>query len=106
MKLVLTCPDLHIAIAFREWLGGEKAIYEYCHQVAMDGAKRLAEVLGTRVIDESGDLTTTMVSHLDCLKYVSTCWKWLTQPPTTVQRSAAPTHEGREADHSRDLLGG
>ncbi|TBU55573.1 PLP-dependent transferase [Dichomitus squalens] len=48
------------AIAFREWLGGEKAIYDHCHKVAVDGAKKLAEVLGTRVIDESGELTATM----------------------------------------------
>nr|AUN37957.1 L-cysteine desulfhydrase 1 [Ganoderma lucidum] len=54
----ITVPE---AIAFREWLGGEKAIYEYCHKLAVDGAKRLAEVLGgTRVLDESGELTTTM----------------------------------------------
>ena len=51
-----------LALAFREWLGGEKAIYNYCHQLAMDGAKKLAEVMGTRVIDETGELTATMVS--------------------------------------------
>ena len=51
------------AIAFREWLGGEKVIYDYCHQLAVDGAKRLAEILGTRVLDEHGELTTTMVSE-------------------------------------------
>ena len=51
-----------IALAFREWLGGEKAIYDYCHQLAMDGAKKLAEVMGTQVIDETGELTATMVS--------------------------------------------
>lgn len=53
---------LRLAIAFRQWLGGEKAIYDYCHTLAVDGARRLAEVLGgTRVLDESGELTTTMV---------------------------------------------
>ena len=51
-----------IGIAFREWLGGEKAIHEYCHQLAMDGAKRLAEIMGTRVLDETGELTVHMVS--------------------------------------------
>ena len=55
-----------IALAFREWLGGEKAIYDYCHQLAMDGAKKLAEVMGTRVIDETGELTATMVSVRSC----------------------------------------
>ncbi|KAI0649148.1 PLP-dependent transferase [Trametes meyenii] len=48
------------ALAFREWLGGEKAINGYCHQLALDGSKRLAEVLGTRVLDESGELTLNM----------------------------------------------
>ena len=51
-----------IGIAFREWLGGEKAIHEYCHQLALDGAKRLAEIMGTRVLDETGGLTVHMVS--------------------------------------------
>ncbi|KAM5530994.1 hypothetical protein V8D89_015321 [Ganoderma adspersum] len=53
----ITVPE---AIAFREWLGGEKVIYDYCHQLAVSGAKRLAEILGTRVLDEHGELTTTM----------------------------------------------
>ncbi|RPD59986.1 PLP-dependent transferase [Lentinus tigrinus ALCF2SS1-7] len=53
----ITVPD---ALAFREWLGGEKAIYDYCHQLAMDGGKKLAEVVGTRVLDEDGELTATM----------------------------------------------
>ncbi|KAI0635825.1 PLP-dependent transferase [Trametes polyzona] len=53
----LTVPE---AIAFREWLGGEKAIYEYTHKLAIDGGKRLSEVLGTRVMDETGEQTATM----------------------------------------------
>ncbi|RPD74708.1 PLP-dependent transferase [Lentinus tigrinus ALCF2SS1-7] len=48
------------AIAFREWLGGEEAIYDYCHKLAMDGARRMAEVMGTKVLDESGELVATM----------------------------------------------
>ncbi|KAI0833344.1 PLP-dependent transferase [Trametes gibbosa] len=48
------------AIAFREWLGGETAIYEYCHKLALDGGKRLAEVMQTRVLDEDGELTVNM----------------------------------------------
>ncbi|KAI0635824.1 PLP-dependent transferase [Trametes polyzona] len=55
----LTVPD---AIAFREWIGGEKAIYEYGHKLAIEGGKRLAEILGTRVIDESGEQTVTMTN--------------------------------------------
>ncbi|KAI0749409.1 PLP-dependent transferase [Daedaleopsis nitida] len=59
MVPVCTIPD---ALAFREWLGGEKAIYDYCHKTAVEGAKKLAEVMGTRDIDVSGELTLTMPS--------------------------------------------
>ncbi|KAI0671630.1 PLP-dependent transferase [Trametes maxima] len=55
----ITIPD---ALAFREWLGGETAINTYCHQLALDGGKRLAEVLGTRVLDETGELTFNMTN--------------------------------------------
>ncbi|TFK94027.1 PLP-dependent transferase [Polyporus arcularius HHB13444] len=53
----ITVPD---AIAFREWLGGESAIYDYCHQLALNGGKKLAEVMATKVLDEDGELTVTM----------------------------------------------
>lgn len=53
--------------AFREWLGGEEAINGYCHKLALEGGKRLAEVMGTRVLDESGELTLNMVSCLALL---------------------------------------
>ena len=49
------------AIAFREWLGGEKAINDYCHKIAVEGAKKLVEVVGTRDIDISGEITLNMV---------------------------------------------
>ncbi|TFK94025.1 PLP-dependent transferase [Polyporus arcularius HHB13444] len=47
--------------AFRAWLGGEEVINSYCRKLAVDGAKRLAEVMGTRVLDESGELTLNML---------------------------------------------
>lgn len=50
-----------LAIAFREWIGGERAINTYCHQLALDGGARLAELLGTRVMDPNGELTVSMV---------------------------------------------
>ncbi|KAH9902928.1 PLP-dependent transferase [Cubamyces lactineus] len=55
----VTIPD---ALAFRHWLGGEKVINDYCHKLALEGGKRLAEVMGTQVMDETGELTLNMVS--------------------------------------------
>ncbi|ETW82979.1 hypothetical protein HETIRDRAFT_444532 [Heterobasidion irregulare TC 32-1] len=50
------------ALNFREWLGGERKINEYCHSLALEGGKRLAEVMGTRVLDETGELTLNMTN--------------------------------------------
>ncbi|KAI0926138.1 hypothetical protein AcW1_008381 [Taiwanofungus camphoratus] len=52
------------ALDFRNWLGGEAVINTYCHQLAMDGGKRLAEVMGTKVMDETGELTLNMTNVL------------------------------------------
>ncbi len=52
------------ALRFRSWLGGEEKINEYCHKLAIAGGKRLAEVLGTRVMDPDGSLTLNMVRCL------------------------------------------
>jgi selenocysteine lyase/cysteine desulfurase len=52
------------ALDFRESLGGEKRITEYCHNLAMEGGKRLAEILGTKVMDETGELTANMTNVL------------------------------------------
>ena len=49
------------AIAFREWLGGERAINDYCRSLALRGAERLAAVLGTSAMDPNGELTLCMV---------------------------------------------
>ncbi|RPD59984.1 PLP-dependent transferase [Lentinus tigrinus ALCF2SS1-7] len=46
--------------AFRQWLGGEEAINGYCSKLAVEGGKRLAEVMKTQVLDESGELTLNM----------------------------------------------
>ncbi|KAF4610713.1 hypothetical protein D9613_007297 [Agrocybe pediades] len=56
---MLTIPD---ALEFREWMGGERKINEYCHKLALEGGQLLAKVLGTRVMDPDGELTLNMVN--------------------------------------------
>ncbi|KAJ7735954.1 PLP-dependent transferase [Mycena metata] len=57
-------PPLSItaALEFREWLGGEDAINSYCHNMAVRGGAHLASLLGTRVMDETGEFTLNMVN--------------------------------------------
>ena len=51
------------ALKFREWLGGEDKINDYCHSLAITGGKKLAELLGTRLMDnENFELTRNMVN--------------------------------------------
>lgn len=51
------------ALEFRQWIGGEKKINEYCHNLAVSGGKRLAEMFGTQVMDEDGTFTANMVRN-------------------------------------------
>ncbi|KAF8987258.1 pyridoxal phosphate-dependent transferase [Cyathus striatus] len=53
----LTIPD---ALKFRAWLGSEVKINKYCHDLAMRGGKRVADVLGTSVMDVDGEFTLNM----------------------------------------------
>ncbi|KAF8204459.1 pyridoxal phosphate-dependent transferase [Mycena galopus ATCC 62051] len=57
-------PYLSVATAldFRQWLGGEEKINAYCRQTAIEGSKRLAQILGTTVLDPSGEMTLNMVN--------------------------------------------
>ncbi|RDB27630.1 Hercynylcysteine sulfoxide lyase [Hypsizygus marmoreus] len=57
-------PYLSVAAAleFRNWLGEEDKINAYCHDLALRGGKRLAEIFGTRVLDPDGELTLNMVN--------------------------------------------
>ncbi|KAF5390565.1 hypothetical protein D9757_002601 [Collybiopsis confluens] len=48
------------ALDFREWLGGEKVINEYCHRIAIEGGKRLAQILETEVLDQDQDFQFTL----------------------------------------------
>jgi hypothetical protein len=52
---------LPTVLRFREWIGGEEKINEYCHDLALKGGKRLAEILGTRLLDSTGEFTLNMV---------------------------------------------
>lgn len=70
VSLNTPCIALHVfnaeyatALDFRQWLGGEEKINEYCHDLAMRGGKRLAELLGTSLLDksENGEETLNMV---------------------------------------------
>ncbi|KAL7415115.1 PLP-dependent transferase [Mrakia frigida] len=51
------------AMDFRDWLGGEQAITIYCHDLALKGGARMAELLGTGIMDnKKGELTANMVN--------------------------------------------
>ncbi|KAG8715538.1 hypothetical protein FRC11_003289 [Ceratobasidium sp. 423] len=51
------------ALEFREAIGGEKKINDYCHSLAVNGGARLAEILKTRVMETEGkELTVNMVN--------------------------------------------
>ena len=50
-----------IAMDFREAVGGEQKIQDYCHQVARNGGKKMAEVLSTKLMDEEDQFTACMV---------------------------------------------
>lgn len=69
--------DLPLALDFRAWIGGEAKIFEYCHNLAIEGGKRMAEILGTRVMDPNGEFTLNMVnihhSHA-CTLPCDCCW--------------------------------
>ncbi|KAF8261625.1 PLP-dependent transferase [Lactarius quietus] len=50
------------ALDFREWLGGEQKINDYCHSLALSGGKLLSESLGTPLLDPTGEFTLNMVN--------------------------------------------
>jgi hypothetical protein len=55
-----------IALDFRKYLGGEKRITEYCHNLAVDGGRKAAEILGTEMVEtKDGELTANMVRSLE-----------------------------------------
>ncbi|KAJ1307787.1 hypothetical protein OPQ81_001873 [Rhizoctonia solani] len=55
--------SIKYALDFREAIGGEKKINDYCHSLAANGGARLAELLDTRVMETEGkELTVNMVN--------------------------------------------
>ncbi|KAG8741744.1 hypothetical protein FRC10_002522 [Ceratobasidium sp. 414] len=51
------------ALAFREEIGGEQRINDYCHSLAVKGGEILAEILKTKVLEnEKNELTANMVN--------------------------------------------
>ncbi|KAG6811654.1 hypothetical protein H0H92_006416 [Tricholoma furcatifolium] len=50
------------ALKFREWMGGEDMIHDYCHNLAVKGGAVLSRILGTEVMDPDGSLTLSMVN--------------------------------------------
>ncbi|KAF8961602.1 pyridoxal phosphate-dependent transferase [Flammula alnicola] len=56
--------SIEFAIAFRQRLGGEKNINDYCHSLAVAGGRLVAEMLGTTVMDstDKGELTANMTN--------------------------------------------
>jgi hypothetical protein len=58
------------ALDFRAWLGGEYKINNYCRSLALAGGKRLAEILGTNVMDSTGELTLNMVRMTVVQEYI------------------------------------
>lgn len=53
------------ALDYRERIGGERRINQYCHQLAIDGGELVAKILGTETMrnkkDDDGELVANMV---------------------------------------------
>jgi hypothetical protein len=59
-----TISNMEIALAFRKWLGGEENINGYTHRLAFEGGKYLAQILGTEIMDKTGEATLCAVCLL------------------------------------------
>jgi len=47
---------------FRQWLGGEQKINDYCRSLALAGGELLSRLLGTPLLDPTGEFTLNMVN--------------------------------------------
>jgi hypothetical protein len=50
------------ALDFRQWLGGEQKINDYCRSLALSGGKLLSRLLGTSLLDPTGEFTLNMTN--------------------------------------------
>lgn len=53
--------DHPLAVEFRKSLGGEDAIMAYCHDLAIKGGVIAAEILGTKVLENTGQIAMVNV---------------------------------------------
>jgi len=87
VSIVMLLP--RAALDFRNYIGGEVKINDYCHSLAMAGGKRLAEVMGTRVMDSEGQLTLNMVNvELPLPGYI----QWSEKVDTMLQEKLLVEH--------------
>ncbi|KAJ3726522.1 pyridoxal phosphate-dependent transferase [Lentinula guzmanii] len=54
--------SVHVALQWREWVGGEAAIHAYCNNLAKAGGKLIAQTMNTQVMDPDGEFTKAMVN--------------------------------------------
>ncbi|KAJ3756367.1 PLP-dependent transferase [Lentinula raphanica] len=54
--------SIHYALQWREWVGGEAAIHDYCNKLAREGGRLLANNMATEVMDPDGEFTLAMVN--------------------------------------------
>ncbi|KAH9972771.1 pyridoxal phosphate-dependent transferase [Lactifluus volemus] len=47
---------------YRDWLGGEEKISRYCRSLALSGGRLLSQLLGTQLLDPTGEFTLNMVN--------------------------------------------
>ncbi|KAF9269544.1 PLP-dependent transferase [Marasmius fiardii PR-910] len=56
--------SVHAALDFREWIGGEEKINVYCRNLAIEGGRKLADTMGTELLDvtENQEFTLNMTN--------------------------------------------
>ncbi|KAI9512021.1 PLP-dependent transferase [Russula earlei] len=54
--------SIHPALHFRQWLGGEQKINGHCRSLALTGGRLLSQLLGTSLLDPTGEFTLNMTN--------------------------------------------